>query len=72
MFSCIRARLSSNGQFYTCLFASDGFNLKSLIRSEAIDEELLDAIYNVWNVRANRAHHYSDEGTERITINRKE
>ncbi|MFB5284231.1 hypothetical protein [Peribacillus sp. Hz7] len=29
--SCTRACLSSNGQFYTCLFTSDGFGLKSLI-----------------------------------------
>ncbi|USK70680.1 hypothetical protein [Peribacillus asahii] len=41
--SCTCARLSSNG-----------FNLESLIGSEAIDEELLDAICNVWNIRADR------------------
>ncbi|MFJ8268041.1 hypothetical protein [Peribacillus asahii] len=63
--SCTCARR----QFYICLFASNGFNLKSLIGSEAKDEELLDAICNVWNVRADCAHHYSDEGTEQTAIN---
>ncbi|USK60270.1 hypothetical protein [Peribacillus asahii] len=41
--SCTCVRLSSNG-----------FNLKSLIGSKATDEELLDVICNVWNVRADR------------------
>lgn len=56
--TCTRLRLSSDGQLYTCLFASTGFDLKALIRAGATDEELKAAIINVWNKRDDR---YSDE-----------
>lgn len=59
--SCTRARLSSDGKLYTCLFASDGFDLRSLIRNKASNEELEDAIIDVWEKRKDR---YSDERTE--------
>ncbi|MBS4216818.1 GTP 3',8-cyclase MoaA [Bacillus sp. FJAT-49711] len=58
--SCTRARLSSDGKLYTCLFASEGFDLRSLIRSEATNEELEEAIKGVWQKRTDR---YSDERT---------
>lgn len=39
--TCTRARLSSDGKFYGCLFATvDGFNVKAFIRSGVTDEEL--------------------------------
>ena len=66
--SCTRARLSSDGKFFTCLFASDGFDLRELIRSGLTDSELLDAITSVWERRADR---YSDERTEQTAKNRK-
>lgn len=66
--SCTRARLSSNGIFYTCLFASKGFDLRELLRGGASDEEILDAIIGVWEQRADR---YSDERTEQTARNRK-
>ncbi|MFC5605018.1 GTP 3',8-cyclase MoaA [Sporosarcina koreensis] len=66
--TCTRARLSSDGKLYTCLFASDGFDLRELIRSGMSDEELLDAITGVWERRADR---YSDERTEQTVKNRK-
>ncbi|SOB99864.1 cyclic pyranopterin monophosphate synthase subunit MoaA [Ureibacillus xyleni] len=66
--TCTRARLSSDGKFYTCLFASNGFDLKSLIRSGATDDELRNEIINVWE---NRKDRYSDERTEQTTKNRK-
>lgn len=66
--SCTRARLSSDGKFYTCLFASQGFDLRELIRSGASDDELLHAIRGVWESRTDR---YSDERTEQTAINRK-
>ena len=62
------ARLSSDGKLYTCLFASEGFDLRELIRSGLSDEELLDAITGVWERRADR---YSDERTEQTAKNRK-
>ncbi|SET05545.1 GTP 3',8-cyclase MoaA [Paenibacillus sp. NFR01] len=65
--SCTRARLSSNGKLYTCLFASDGFDLRALMRSGADDQTLLAAIRSVWEQRADR---YSDERTEQTSRNR--
>ncbi|WP_150275267.1 GTP 3',8-cyclase MoaA [Paenibacillus tepidiphilus] len=59
--SCTRARLSSDGKFYTCLFASGGLDLRRLLRSGADDDSLLAAITEVWEHRADR---YSDERTE--------
>lgn len=59
--ACSRARLSSDGKFYTCLFASEGFDLKKLLRSGADDASLLAAIRKVWEQRTDR---YSDERTE--------
>ncbi|WP_432363442.1 GTP 3',8-cyclase MoaA [Sporosarcina sp. UB5] len=66
--TCTRARLSSDGKLYTCLFASEGFDLRELIRSGMSDEELLSAITGVWERRADR---YSDERTEQTVKNRK-
>ncbi|WP_210470591.1 GTP 3',8-cyclase MoaA [Sporosarcina sp. 6E9] len=66
--SCTRARLSSDGKFFTCLFASEGFDLRELIRSGLSDDELLEKITNVWERRVDR---YSDERTEQTAKNRK-
>lgn len=65
--SCTRARLSSDGKFYTCLFATNGFDLRELIRNGATDDELSYAIKNVWELRTDR---YSDERTEETAKNR--
>ncbi|MFC6652629.1 GTP 3',8-cyclase MoaA [Paenibacillus rhizoplanae] len=59
--TCSRARLSSDGKLYTCLFASKGFDLRIMLRGGAGDEELLAAIKQVWEQRSDR---YSDERTE--------
>ncbi|MBM7693983.1 cyclic pyranopterin phosphate synthase [Peribacillus deserti] len=59
--TCTRARLSANGQFYTCLFSSSGFNLKEYLRSQADDEEVINQITSIWN---NRRDRYSDERNE--------
>lgn len=66
--TCTRARLSSEGKIYTCLFASEGFDLRELIRSGMTDEELRKEISGVWSRRADR---YSDERTEQTVKNRK-
>lgn len=66
--TCTRARLSSDGKLYTCLFASDGFDLKALIRSGLTENELSDAVQRMWEGRAER---YSDERTEQTAKTRK-
>ncbi len=51
---CNRARLSTEGQLYLCLFASQGHDLRSLIRGGASDEEMAAAIAGIWQGRADR------------------
>ena len=45
---CTRARLSAEGQLFTCLFAVRGHDLRALIRGGATDEELTAALQGVW------------------------
>jgi len=51
---CTRARLSAEGQLYTCLFASHGTDFRGLLRSGASDEEISQHIAAVWGARADR------------------
>jgi cyclic pyranopterin phosphate synthase len=51
---CTRARLSAEGQLYTCLFAVRGHDLRALVRSGADDAELEAAITAVWSRRTDR------------------
>ena len=51
---CNRARLSTEGQLYLCLFASQGYNLRELVRGEQTDAELASAIARIWSARADR------------------
>ena len=51
---CNRARLSTEGQLYLCLFANQGHDLRSLLRGNATDEELSSAIGHIWSARTDR------------------
>ena len=51
---CNRARLSTEGKLYLCLFASQGYDLRSLIRAEATDAALTSAISHIWQGRTDR------------------
>ena len=51
---CSRARLSSEGKFYTCLFATHGLDLREALRAGATDDELLQMIRGTWR-RADRS-----------------
>jgi cyclic pyranopterin phosphate synthase len=51
---CTRARLSADGKLYTCLFAVRGHDLRALVRSDADDARLVEAIASVWRVRTDR------------------
>ncbi len=51
---CTRARLSADGRLYTCLFATEGHDLRALLRSGASDEDLSRAIDSVWAARTDR------------------
>jgi cyclic pyranopterin phosphate synthase len=52
--SCSRARLSSEGKFYTCLFATQGLDLRAALRSGANDADLLELIRGTWRERTDR------------------
>ena len=52
--SCSRARLSSEGKFYTCLFATHGLDLRAPLRAGAADADILELIRAVWTGRADR------------------
>jgi cyclic pyranopterin phosphate synthase len=51
---CTRARLSSDGQLYTCLFAAHGTDLRSPLRAGASDAELAQIISRTWSARSDR------------------
>jgi cyclic pyranopterin phosphate synthase len=55
---CSRARLSSDGELYTCLFATRGTSLRDRLRGGANDDELTEVIRGVWTGREDR---YSEE-----------
>ena len=52
--SCSRARLSADGVLYTCLFATQGTDLREPIRNGADDDELGDILSRIWLQRADR------------------
>ncbi|RCW66958.1 GTP 3',8-cyclase MoaA [Saliterribacillus persicus] len=66
--TCTRARIAADGKIFTCLFATEGINLKDIVRDGATDIELEDTIKTIWNTRTDR---YSDERTEETAKNRK-
>jgi GTP 3',8-cyclase len=52
--SCTRARLSSEGVFYTCLFARSGLDLRAPLRDGASDDELRALVSAAWTRRGDR------------------
>jgi GTP 3',8-cyclase len=58
---CTRARLSSDGKFYTCLFAADGADLRGPLRDGASDEQLAELISAIWERRSDRYSELRDE-----------
>lgn len=51
---CNRARLSTEGKLYLCLFASNGYDLRALLRGEASDADLASALGHIWQGRGDR------------------
>jgi len=58
---CSRARLSSDGVLYTCLFATRGASLRDALRGGMSDEALLEHIREIWLGRSDR---YSERRAE--------
>jgi cyclic pyranopterin phosphate synthase len=59
---CTRARLSSDGKLFLCLFAEQGLNLRGPMREGASDGDLLALISNSWRARTDR---YSEQRVDR-------
>ncbi|MES2913398.1 MAG: GTP 3',8-cyclase MoaA, partial [Pseudomonadota bacterium] len=55
---CNRARLSTEGKLFLCLFASQGHDLRALLRGEYSDEQLSAAVGHIWQRRDDR---YSEQ-----------
>ncbi|MDQ2689882.1 MAG: GTP 3',8-cyclase MoaA [Chloroflexota bacterium] len=51
---CTRARLSADGRLFTCLFATDGHDVRAVLRSGASDADLADALRGIWTGRTDR------------------
>lgn len=61
---CTRARISAVGELYTCLFASRGTDLRSLLRDGATDSVIRDVIGRTWAVRDDRYSELRSAETE--------
>ena len=66
--TCTRARLSTEGRLYTCLFASAGHDLRALLRAGHDDERIAAAVAHLWSARAD---HYSEIRSAQTTGLRK-
>jgi GTP 3',8-cyclase len=52
--TCTRARLSTEGMLYTCLFATSGYDLRAMLRGGSSDDEISSAVARIWQVRTDR------------------
>lgn len=55
--TCSRARVSTDGKLFTCLFATEGHDLRALMRGGSSDEQLSNVMAHIWRARTDR---YSD------------
>ena len=62
--SCNRARLSTQGRLYLCLFATQGWDLRQLLRSQASDADIAHALAAVWHTRTDRYSQLRHAATE--------
>ena len=58
---CNRARLSTEGKLFLCLFASQGHDLRALLRGDFADDQIAAAVANIWQLRDDR---YSEQRAE--------
>ncbi len=66
---CNRLRITADGMAYTCLFASQGTDLKPLLRQERPGEGLAQALAGLWRQRSDR---YSEERSEQRRSGRRQ
>jgi cyclic pyranopterin phosphate synthase len=61
--ACTRARVSADGELYTCLFGAHGHDLRTLLRDGSSDEEIEAAVRSIWSVRSDRYSEIRNEDT---------
>jgi cyclic pyranopterin phosphate synthase len=69
--SCTRVRLSTDGSLYTCLFAQQGHDLRALLRSGASDEEIVNSLVHMWQLRGDNyseRRHAATPGLQKIEM----
>jgi cyclic pyranopterin phosphate synthase len=60
---CTRARLSADGQLFTCLFGTQGHDFRALLRSGASDDDIAAFLQSVWRARDDRYSEIRSEHT---------
>jgi cyclic pyranopterin phosphate synthase len=71
--ACTRARLSADGELFTCLFGVRGYNLRDPMRAGKTDAEMLEHLRTIWSRRADRYSELRNEdtiGLEKVEMSR--
>jgi len=63
---CTRARLSTDGKMFTCLFATEGYDLRALVRDGYDDGQIRNAVAAIWRKRADRYSEIRSANTPRV------
>jgi cyclic pyranopterin phosphate synthase len=63
---CTRARLSAEGQLYTCLFSAAGHDLRGPLRAGAADADLRDLVAAIWRDRGDRYSELRSQATSQL------
>ncbi|MEN8150842.1 MAG: GTP 3',8-cyclase MoaA [Planctomycetota bacterium] len=63
---CTRARLSSDGKIFTCLFGTRGHDVRALLRNGRDDAGIADALRGIWENREDRYSELRAAGAERM------
>lgn len=64
---CTRIRLSTEGKIYPCLFSTEGFDLRALLRSGQSDRQITQAIATYWHNRSNQYSKLRKEQGQSLT-----
>ncbi|TFB59452.1 GTP 3',8-cyclase MoaA [Cryobacterium sp. TMT1-62] len=64
--SCSRARVSTDGKLFTCLFATEGHDLRALMRGGCTDEQLTEVLKQIWRERTDRYSELRSAETGRL------
>jgi cyclic pyranopterin phosphate synthase len=66
--SCTRARISTDGKLYTCLFATHGHDLRALLRGDCTDEQLATVMAHIWRARDDRYSELRGAATKALPV----